>query len=582
MIFNSCSAAVSVTLIRSPPKRFPMESADIRTLVYSLVSSWLLILGLLMVVGSLRIVFPVLSHGIYLSTFISVNPVISWVSLLLLLVWTPLAYDKGLGRRILLLSLPLASYPLIGRVALGLAALTGFILVAQRKDVNRFVVACLLASVGVYMGLTLLYWLALYPLGWGAALEDLAVFEGKVYYLLALLAPWLYISLFTAFIVRGAQQLWSPTADVEPSSSGQNLRWLSALCLLSSVLVIYTMLPGVSPGGIEAGIDFQGYVNQLQTVEADPMTFLTVMHGERPFLFLLLYFSQRLLNLSAVETLMYAPIVLNPLLVLSIYLFTRQVLHDWDKALWASFFTVFGSTFSVGYFSYFLSNILGLSLILASLTLFFRAMETYDWASLLGATLFGGLTLFTHPWTFVHYVIPLIATLTWLGVEDLRTGSVTRNAGYLVICVVVVAALELFKSSFLGLYGGVDAFRGFNSGLTSPAIYVTHLLDGTRIRFGGFLANPTIIVLAFVGFSCLKYRNEPELYLILLYMSTGVGFILGGEVVKSRFIFNAPLYIVAGLGLERFLEWNYDRRLTISTMVLYLGVILFRSMANVF
>jgi len=342
------------------------------------------------------------------------------------------------------------------------------------------------------------------------------------------------------------------------------------------------MLPGVSPGGIEAGIDFQGYVKVLQTVEDDPWMFLKVMRGERPFLFLLLHVSRSLLNMSVVETLTYAPIVLNPLLVLSTYLFTRQVFHDSNKAMWASFFTVFGSTFSVAYYSYFLSNILGLSLILASLTLVFRALEKRDGPSLVAAMLLGGLTLFTHPWTFVHYFLPLLATLVWLGVGELRAGSVTLKAGYLVVCASAVVAFELFKSEFLGLYGGVAAFRAFTSSLSDPTHYVTHLVDGTRIRFGGFMANPVIIALAFVGLFYLRHRNERDLYLVLLFIATAAGFLVGGEVIKSRFIFNAPLCILAGLGLEKLLEGGVDQRLTVSTVTLYLGVILLRSLANVF
>jgi hypothetical protein len=559
-----------------------MESAEIRTWIYSLISGWLLVLGLLLLVDSQRIRFIVFSHGIYQSTVISVNPVILWVTLSTVLLWILLAYLRGLGSRVLIPGLPLVAFTINGQAAVGLAALTVFVLVIHQRDVNRQVTTCLISSLGLFSAMTLLHWLVLYPHGQETVLSELALFEAKAYYLWAMLAPWAYLSLFTAFLLRGLQLLFSPSVEVDAPRGAPSLLVLGVLCLLSSCLVLYTMLPGVSPGGIEAGVDFQEYVRQLQTVEGDSWMFLRVLRGERPFLFLLLHASRSLLGTGVVETLTYAPLVLNPLLVLSVYLFTWQVYRDGGRAMWASFFTVFGSTFSVAYFSYFLSNLLGLSLVLISLTLLFRALEKRGVLSLIGAILFGGLTLFTHPWTFVHYLIPLLGTLIWLGLAELRAGRMTLRSGYLVICAVAAVAFELFKSQFLGLYGGVAAFRAFTSSLSDPTRYVTHLIDGTRIRFGGFMANPVIIALAFIGIFYLKYRNERDLYLILLFTATAAGFLLGAEVVKSRFIFNAPLYILAGLGLEQIFEKGLDRRLTVSALVLYLGAILLRSLASVY
>jgi len=84
-------------------------------------------------------------------------------------------------------------------------------------------------------------------------------------------------------------------------------------------------------------------------------------------------------------------------MIVAVFFRAFQAFGDWWLSSWAAFFTACGYQITVGVYSYFLTNILGLCLTFLSLGFLFRSLRRGCKISLALASILGVLLVFTHP-----------------------------------------------------------------------------------------------------------------------------------------------------------------------------------------
>ena len=200
----------------------------------------------------------------------------------------------------------------------------------------------------------------------------------------------------------------------EVKKEGKPSHWSVALLLLSIslsvVAALYPYSPAINPRGLNVGVDIQAYVRAGKIVEGNPFQAFNVSGGSRPLIFLAIYGFQGLLGSDVSTAVMFLPVILNPLMVAAAFFLAFEAFGDWRLSSWAAFFTACGYQVTVGMYSYFLTNMLALSLAFLSLGFLFRSLRRGCNVSLASASVLGVLLVFTYPWTFDQYAAATFLT----------------------------------------------------------------------------------------------------------------------------------------------------------------------------
>jgi len=455
---------------------------------------------------------------------------------------------------------------------------------------------------GILAGLeavSLFHWLLFLPLGLKTPLESLAELEMSLFYVASNLAPCLVLTLIFVCFLKPFNRLFERMKLVferfeEQKSSifASKAIFFPFIIFFSILAAVYPYLPNVNPSGGDIGVDIRNYLETAELIESDPSQISKVWYGQRPLIHLVIFVFQKLFSLEALTVIRFLPVLLVPLMASTVYFFAGAVFNDNGIAEWASFFTVFGFPVAVGMFSYYLSNMLGLCLVFSSLGFLFRAIKGGSRVSLVLAFLFGGLVLFTHPWTFDQYFAPLILIIFIVpqSLDSELTGyKISRNilsrVRYIIFFfLVLLFVIELLKINVFQGYGGIAALNTLFRSLTSPQEFWYDLEYPLKERFGGLIFSIISMGLALTGILALKLRDVSEFYIWILMVATSALFLISDGVVKSRLYYNIPIGVLAALGYVTILNVisSDELKLSFSSFIsLSMVVYLFRSLANI-
>jgi len=350
--------------------------------------------------------------------------------------------------------------------------------------------------------------------------------------------------------------------------------------LLSIATALYPHSPAVNPEEIIVGVDIPHYVKAAEIVDREVSQAFKVMSGHRPIIFLVIYGFQRILGSDVSTAVNFLPVILNPLMIMTVFFLAYEAFSDRWIASWAAFFTACGYQVTVGIYCYFLTNMLALSLAFLSLGFLFRFLRRFGKTDLVLSSILGFLLFFTHPWTFYQYLPTMFLTIavSWYRNRD-KFPIVTT----MILCVLSLVLVGIFK--FLNFKG----FRFFpvfsyilavSEGISSFWVGNAFIF---RLLFGGLLSYVILLSLALIGFYLMDRENINELYLMVFLALTSIFFLIGNHTIKSRLLYNIPIGIFASLGFNSIIRLNMSedlKKILITFVIVTFTVYLFRSLAN--
>ena len=350
---------------------------------------------------------------------------------------------------------------------------------------------------------------------------------------------------------------------------------------LSIAAAAYPHLPAVNPNKIMVGVDILNYVEAAEVVDRDVSQAFKVSSGYRPIIFLVIYGFQRLLGSDVSTAVKFLPVMLNPLMIMTAFFLAHEAFNDEWIASWAAFFTACGYQVTVGMFSYFLTNMLALSLAFLSIGFLFRFLRRFYKVNLVLSSILGFLLFFTHPWTFYQYLPAIFLTIAI---------SWHRNRGKFPIvttifsCVLSLVLVGIFK--FLN-FRGFRFFPVFSYALAVSEGVSSFWARNTfifRLLYGGLLSYMILLSLVLIGIYLMDRKNINELYLTVFLALTSLFFLIGNYTIKSRLLYNLPIGIFASLGFNSIIRLNISediKKVLITFIILTFTVYLFRSLANI-
>jgi hypothetical protein len=359
--------------------------------------------------------------------------------------------------------------------------------------------------------------------------------------------------------------------------------FLAAIVFLSMFSSVYPYLEAVNPRGIHAGRDVSHYIEWAQLVELNISEIYNAYGGSRPVIFLTILGFQRLAGLETLAAVRFLPVLLNPLLVLSIFFLVREATQDDRIAVTAAFFTATGYPVTVNMSSYFLANILALIFLFLSLGFLIRGAKLEKRINFVYAIFCGALLVFTHPWTFDQFYIPFLVTLILLIYFWRKKGYRVEQISDLIVYTIALGVFDVLKVLLFRGVGGVAASSAVITRLTSVGSFWVDTVVSLSITFGGLYSNLIVFGLAILGILLLKYRSFFEFYLGAFLGLSSLGFIVGDATIKSRLLYNFPIGYLAAVGFSAIItrEDKTFRRVFTFFVVSSMLVYLFRSLANV-
>lgn len=443
-------------------------------------------------------------------------------------------------------------------------------------------------------GLALLHWLVFVPMGWASPVEGVALLETGLFYISGYLAPLLVLPFLFMWALRPlVSWLWHVESNSRMiARSEMRISKRAFLFLVFSLLIgvlaaLYPHISTINPKEVAVGVDYVSYVEHAELVEHNISRSMEMMGGTRTPIFLLIFYIQKFFGSDASFTVKFLPVLLNPLLVVSVYFLASELFRDSWAAAWAAFFTASGIQVTVGMYTYFLTNLLGLIFILFSLGLLFKALRLGCWRYLVFSCLAGGLLAFTHPWSFVQYFAVTVFSLGVLWYAA-RNNECSTNFRMIFVYLAALAISDVLKTTFFEYYigrgvGGVYAASTAVKMISGLSEFWYSSIFSFRLLFGGTLSSVALFSLSAVGISLLGLYSYSEAFFVSIPFVSSILFLIGDETIKSRILFNIPFGLYAACGFLWLLKQEgVEKFNSVLTSFIFLSMLvyLFRSLGN--
>jgi len=514
-----------------------------------------------------------------------------WPLLFLLGLWVVWVVVERDFKLLLFPVMTLVALPFLGlEASISIASIQAVVAgVWFNKGYREFLFSVLLLLCGLE-GLALLHWVVFVPLGWASPLEGVANVEAGLFYLAAYLVPLLILPLLFMWVLKPLVR-WGLGREVSVArvrSGVDDVRWSQLLLMFSLVLgVVASLYPygsSVNPDGRAVGVDYKHYVDGMETVQDNPSRAFNIWGGSRPLIFLVINAFRQVTGLDASESVKYSPILLIPLLTISAYFLAKETFDDVRCGAWAAFFTVCGVQVTVGMYSFFLTNWLGLSIAFFSLGFLFRALRKNNNIDICVASVLGGLLVFAHPWTFTQY---LITTVVMSGLYWYRNRSKILHDEEMKTLITYIACMGLAELLKIYIFGGVGGISASSTAIKSSSSFLKfwwNSIFSFRLLYGGTLAMALFWGLCVTGVLILKEENISEKFFIIFLVLTSLLFLVGDDAIKSRLVFNIPAGFLSSCGFLNFQNTIRLKKIRVTSsfyIITSMITYLFRTLANI-
>lgn len=389
------------------------------------------------------------------------------------------------------------------------------------------------------------------PLGWFYDL-DVAMF-----YVVARLSPLFVIFIFVLLILKlwgeffGLGWLrvsWFRDALGSGSSGGivgLDPRVLLVLSVVFSVVgILYPYSPYINPDGFSVGVDVKGYCEMMESVNLDVFSAFTIDGGSRSMILFLVFLFQRASGLSTLEAVKYIPVLLNPLFALSVYFMVVKATGDREWAGMAALLSALGFTITVGVYSHFLANMLGLMLLFSAMGFLFMSVESKSVVPLSVASLLGSLVVYTHPWTFTQFFVATGLFLIYMHFKEKRFSESVRIFVYLVL-----TGLVNVVKRFLGGFEIYSSISFASAQLLGLASFWSNSTTAFREFYGGILSNSFLLGISVISVCLLRLKRSYHMFMISLLLASLPYYFLVDSELQTRMLYNVPFGVLASFGV---------------------------------
>ena len=329
-------------------------------------------------------------------------------------------------------------------------------------------------------------------------------------------------------------------------------------------------------------MDYVKWIDNIQVNGNDDFVyqaFVVQSFGDRPLSLIL--FSQVLTIFPENPSLIidHLPIVLSPLLVLTVFFLSREITQNDTIALLASFLTAISFQPLIGIYGGLYANWLALIFGYSSFVFLFRFLKRPNSTNYLFFSILFFSMMFSHTytWTLLALFIGIFLIVSY------RLKMYDKKLVALIFLIIVASvAFDLGKSIMTDARSGID--RDVNITINN-ASYLNlfsvweNLFETSLVYAGGIFGNFLILSLCIYWLVRADLRQMPNLF-IAIFLSIGILPILfGGEVIQSRVLYNISFQIPAAIALV-YLSNQHRGHLLVFSIVIWIFVMSIQAVIN--
>lgn len=350
------------------------------------------------------------------------------------------------------------------------------------------------------------------------------------------------------------------------------------------VSIFIVLIPHLDGGLHAVGEDttiYSGWIEDLKgSQDTDvflKLLFTEIQTGDRPLSLLMLYMILPLFNNSPVIAFeIFLPVILAPLLVISIYLLSKEMSRSLLVALLSSFLTTISFQVLIGVYAGFYANWIALILGYVSILFALRFLNTESKKHMIGFSISMLALLLCHSYTWTIFTVFLIIFLLVLRWKKIYCSKSIRALLIIVVCII---SFDLVKSflldSFSALTRNIAIAESYGLGLLQFSERWTTLVRTVEVFLGGIFSNPIILLLLLYFVILFKFKNVVG-YFSMVFLSLGIiPLFFGDKIVQSRVFYDIPFQIPAGVALANIFVSRNGKLTTIAIGVCLIAIAIY-------
>jgi len=349
--------------------------------------------------------------------------------------------------------------------------------------------------------------------------------------------------------------------------------FLSLIMLLSIFFVLIPHQSLINPENEIVGSDTVTYVEWLNNILADDQEDLLyqvfVVHhsGDIPLSLILYLQVLTIFPDNPYQVIDHLPIILSPVLVLTVFFLTREITSNDTISLLASFLTAISFQPLLGIYSGLYANWMALIFGYISFIFMFRFLKRANGTNYLAFSAFLFLMMLSHifTWTLLIFFLGIFLVISY------RIKMFDRKNILLVFLIIMASiAFDSGKSILMDTSFGIERVVNvatINSSYGNPASVWNNLSRTSLVYMGGLFGNFLILSLCIYWLLRSNLREMPNLFIAIFFSIALFPILLGDEVIQTRVLYNIPFQIPAAIGLIYLANQNRGSILVFATSI---------------
>lgn len=347
---------------------------------------------------------------------------------------------------------------------------------------------------------------------------------------------------------------------------------LLSLLALSSGVALIPYQPALNEDDRLVGVDTDQYTvlihNLTESSNQGSGKFLrqlfSVEDSDRSLSLFFMFLAAKITNSEDISHMIdRSPVLLAPMLVISVFFLTRQLTSNYTTPFLAAFLTAISSQVLIGIFAGFYANWVALIIGYFCLGYLFKFLKDPRKPTLAMFSILLIATLFAHVYTWT--IISLCASVFLILLILYRTTDYSRKASILILIVIASSAvIDISKSLITSSPSGVLReleLSNLHMGAGEFALRWETLAFAVNSGLGGILGNSVVLLLGLYWVLRSNYRKPSTLFLLIFLAMAIIPLFLGDWIIQSRTLYMIPFQLPASLGLTYILfHKNMDSR----------------------
>lgn len=332
------------------------------------------------------------------------------------------------------------------------------------------------------------------------------------------------------------------------------------------------------------GADTVNYVKFLDSIIANGnndfvyQVFVDKNFGDRPLSLILFSPALTVFPDNSYQVIDHLPIILSPLLVLSVFFLTREITTNDSVAILASFLTAVSFQPLIGMYGGLYANWLALIFGYSSFVFLFRFIKKPNNTSLLffSVLFFGMMLSHSYTWALLTLFIGIFLIVSY------QFKMFDKKQIALIFLIIIAAiAFDVGKSIMIDTPSGIERNFIIKNEPNFQNLFSTssNLSQTSLVYLGGIFGNFLILALCIYWLVRSDIRKMPNLF-IAIFLSVGILPILfGGEVIQSRVLYNISFQIPAAIALV-YLSNQHKGTLLVFSIAIWILVMSIQTIIN--